>query len=150
MHNALYLHFEVENSVSLLPLSKAPRREAPPPFRHRKQLKTQGLDLCLISADSFFMGLKRHHNHKHRYSEEFSFSMLMLDRTIENKLANKDKKIQKQILDKLSKEYQEFADVFSKIKNGLLPSYRPINYKMELLPGAALLRVHPLYSISIN
>jgi hypothetical protein len=76
--------------------------------------------------------------------------MLILDRTIKNKLANKDKKTQKQILDKLLKEYQEFANVFSKIKNGLLPSYRPINYKVELLPDAAPLRVHPLYSISTD
>jgi hypothetical protein len=76
--------------------------------------------------------------------------MLMLDRTIEDKLANKDKKTQKQILNKLSKEYQEFADVFSKIESGLLPLYRPIDYKVELLPGAAPLQVHPLYSISIN
>jgi hypothetical protein len=73
MHNALYLHFEIENSVPLLPLSKASHKKAPPPFQHRKQLKTQGLNLCLVSADSFFMGLKRHHNHKHHYFKEFFF-----------------------------------------------------------------------------
>jgi hypothetical protein len=150
MHNALYLHFEVENSVSLLPFSKAPRREAPPLFRHRKQLKTQGLNLCLVSADSFFMGLKRHHNHKHRYFEEFFFSILMLDRTIEDKLANEDKETRKQILNKLPREYQKFADVFSKIESGLLPPYRPIDHKVELLPDAAPLRAHPLYSMSTN
>jgi hypothetical protein len=150
MHNALYLHFEIENSVPLLPLFKASRKEAPPPFRHRKQLKTQGLDLCLVSADSFFMDLKRHHNHKHRYSKEFFFLMLMLDRTIENKLANKDKEIREQILDKLLREYQEFADVFSKTESGLLPPHRPIYHKVELLPGAAPLKVHPLYSMSTD
>jgi hypothetical protein len=150
IYNALYLHFEVKNSVSLLPFSKAPRRKASPLFRYRKQLKIQGLNLCLISADSFFMGLKRHHNYKHRYSKEFFFLMLMLDRTIEDKLANKDKETRKQILNKLLREYQEFADVFSKIENGLLPFYRPINYKMELLPNAALFRVYPLYSMFTN
>jgi hypothetical protein len=150
MHNALYLYFEVENSVSLLPFSKAPRRKAPPLFRHRKQLKTQGLNLCLISANSFFINLKRHHNHKHRYSKEFSFSMLMLNRTIKDKLANEDKETREQILNKLLREYQKFADIFSKIKNGLLPPYRPIDHKMELLPDAAPLRAHPLYSMSTN
>jgi hypothetical protein len=150
MHNALYLYFEVENSVSLLPFSKASRKEASPLFRHRKQFKTQGLDLCLVFADSFFMDLKRHHNHKHRYSEEFFFLMLMLDRTIENKLANEDEETREQILDKLLKEYQEFADVFSKTESGLLPSHRPIDHKVELLPDAAPFRVHPLYSMSTN
>jgi hypothetical protein len=150
MHNALYLHFEVENSVSLLPFFKAPRKEAPPLFRYRKQLKTQGLDLCLVFANSFFMGLKRHHNHKHHYSKEFFFSMLILDRTIKDKLANKDEETREQILDKLPKEYQKFANVFSKIKNGLLPPHRPIDHKVELLPDAAPLRAHPLYSMSID
>jgi hypothetical protein len=150
MHNALYLHFEVENSVPLLPLSKASRKKAPPLFRHRKQLKTQDLDLCLISADSFFMGLKRHHNYKHRYSKKFSFLMLILNRTIEDKLANKDEETREQILNKLLKEYQEFADVFSKTESGLLPFYRFINHKMELLPGAAFLKIYLLYNIFTN
>jgi hypothetical protein len=96
------------------------------------------------------MGLKRHHNHKHRYSEEFFFLMLMLDRTIEDKLANENKETREQILDKLLKEYQEFADVFSKIKSGLLPSHRPIDHKVELLPDAAPLRAYPLYSMSTD
>jgi hypothetical protein len=96
------------------------------------------------------MDLKRHHNYKHRYSKEFSFSILMLNRTIKNKLANKNKETRKQILHKLPKEYQKFADVFSKIKSGLLPFYRPIDHKVELLPDAALLRAHLLYSMSIN
>jgi hypothetical protein len=96
------------------------------------------------------MGLKRYHNYKHRYSEEFFFLMLMLDRTIEDKLANKHKKIRKQILNKLLKKYQEFADVFSKIESGLLPPYRPIDHKVELLPDAAPLQAHLLYSMSTN
>jgi hypothetical protein len=108
------------------------------------------LDLCLISADSFFIGLKRHHNYKHRYSEEFFFLMLMLDRTIENKLANKDEETREQILNKLLKKYQEFANVFSKTESGLLPPHRPIDHKMELLPDAAPLKAHTLYSISTN
>jgi hypothetical protein len=80
-----------------------PQPVTPPLFRHRKQFKIQDLNLCLISADSFFIGFKRHHNHKHRYSEKFFFLMLMLDRTIENKLANEDEETRKQILDKLLK-----------------------------------------------
>jgi hypothetical protein len=96
------------------------------------------------------MGLKRHHNYKHRYSKEFSFLMLMLDRTIENKLANEDEETREQILDKLPKEYQKFADVFSKTESGLLSPYRPIDHKVELLPGAAPLKAHPLYSMSTN
>jgi hypothetical protein len=96
------------------------------------------------------MGLKRYHNHKHRYSKKFSFLMLMLNRTIKDKLANEDKKTRKQILDKLLREYQEFANVFSKTESGLLPPHRPIDYKMELLPDAAPLKAHPLYSMFTN
>jgi hypothetical protein len=74
----------------------------------------------------------------------------MLDRIIEDKLANEDEETRKQILDKLPKTYQKFANVFSKTKNNLLPFYRPIDYKMELLPGAASLKVYPLYSMFTN
>jgi hypothetical protein len=76
--------------------------------------------------------------------------MLILDRTIEDKLANEDKETREQILNKLPKEYQEFADVFSTTQSDLLPPYRPIDHKMELLPGAASLKAHPLYSMSTN
>jgi hypothetical protein len=104
----------------------------------------------LISADAFFAGLRRYSQHKHRYSEEFSFSMCMLDRVIENALVEKDEKTKKQILTKLLTEYHNFANMFSKVESSALPPHQPIDHKVKLLPNTAPFKAHPLYSISAN
>jgi hypothetical protein len=103
--------------------------------------------LCIISGDAFFAGLRRYAQHKHRYAEEFLFSINMLDRTIEDVLAKKNEKTRKQILTKLPGEYQNFADVFSKSESSILPLYRLIDHKVELLPNATPLKAHSLYSM---
>jgi hypothetical protein len=74
----------------------------------------------------------------------------MLNRAIKDVLAEEDEETRKQILTKLPGEYQNFADVFSKNENSILPPHRPIDHKIELLPNAALLKVYSLYSISAN
>jgi hypothetical protein len=74
----------------------------------------------------------------------------MLDRAIEDVLAEEDEETRKQILTKLPGEYQNFADVFSKSESSILPSHRPIDHKIELLPNAAPLKTHLLYNISAN
>jgi hypothetical protein len=51
---------------------------------------------------------------------------------------------------KLPNEYQNFADVFSKSESSILPPHRPIDHKIELLPDAAPLKAHLLYSISAD
>jgi hypothetical protein len=120
------------------------------PERHKKAIANLGLNLCIISGNAFFARLRRHTQHKHRYTEEFSFFINMLDRAIENVLAKEDKETKEQILTKLPGEYQNFADMFSKNESSILPPHRPINHKVELLPDAALLKAHPLYSISAD
>jgi hypothetical protein len=86
--------------------------------------------LCIISGDAFFAGLQRHAQHKHRYAEEFLFSINMLDRAIENVLAEEDEEIREQILTKLPDEYQNFADVFSKSESSILLLHRLIDHKV--------------------
>jgi hypothetical protein len=71
----------------------------------------------------------------------------MLDRAIEDVLAEEDEETREQILTKLSGEYQNFADVFSKSESSILPLHRSIDYKVELLPDATLLRAYSLYSM---
>jgi hypothetical protein len=144
MHNALLLQFDFSNPVSMLPVIK---KRFLTPERRKKAIANLGFNLCIISGDAFFAGLRRHAQHKHRYTEEFLFSINMLNRAIEDVFAEKDEEIREQILTKLPDEYQNFADVFSKSESSILPPYRFIDYKVELLPDAALLKVHPLYSI---
>jgi hypothetical protein len=120
------------------------------PERRKKAIANLGLDLCIVSGDAFFAGLRRHAQHKHRYAEEFSFSINMLDRAIENILAEEDEETREQILTKLPGEYQNFADVFSKSESSILPPHRPIDHKVELLPDATPLRAYFLYSMSVD
>jgi hypothetical protein len=74
----------------------------------------------------------------------------MLDRAIEDVLAEENEETREQILTKLPGEYQNFADIFSKSESSILPSHRPIDHKVELLPDATLLKAHFLYSILAN
>jgi hypothetical protein len=120
------------------------------PERRKKAIANLGFNLCIISGDAFFAGLRRHAQHKHRYTEEFLFFINMLDRAIKDVFAEEDEETRKQILTKLPDEYQNFADIFSKNESSILPPYRPIDYKIELLPDAAPLKAHPLYSISAD
>jgi hypothetical protein len=120
------------------------------PERRKKAIANLGLDLCIISGDAFFAGLRRYAQHKHRYTKEFLFFINMLDRAIEDVFAEEDKETRKQILTKLPGEYQNFADVFSKSENSILPPHRSIDYKIELLPNAALFKAYSLYSMSAN
>jgi hypothetical protein len=73
---------------------------------------------------------------------------MLLNRAIENALRSKDEATRKQILAKLPLNYADFVDVFSKSQSDELPPYRPLDYKIELLPDATPLRAHPLYSMS--
>jgi hypothetical protein len=120
------------------------------PERRKKAIANLELDLCIVSGDAFFAGLRRHAQHKHRYIEEFLFFINILNRAIENVLAEEDKETREQILTKLPNEYQNFADMFSKSENSILPPHRSIDHKIELLPNAAPFKVHPLYNISAN
>jgi hypothetical protein len=149
MHDALFLQFDFmdSDSVSMLPVSK---KRFLPPERRKKAIASLGFDLCLISADTFFAGLRRHFQHKHRYSEEFSFFMCMLDRAIKDALAEENEKTKEQILTKLPTEYHNFANVFSKVESSALPPHRPIDHKVELLPDTAPLKAYPLYSMSAD
>jgi hypothetical protein len=115
--------------------------------RRKKAIANLELDLCIVSGDAFFAGLRRHAQHKHRYTEEFLFFINMLDRAIEDVLAEEDEETREQILTKLPGEYQNFADVFSKSESSILPSHRSIDHKVELLPDAAPFKAHFLYSI---
>jgi hypothetical protein len=74
----------------------------------------------------------------------------MLDRAIEKVLAEEDEETREQILTKLPGEYQNFADVFSKSESSILPLYRPIDHKIELLPDAIPLKAHFLYNMLAN
>jgi hypothetical protein len=147
MHNALLLQFDFSNSVSMLPVTK---KRFLTPERRKKAIANLKLDLCIIFGDAFFAGLRRHAQHKHRYTKEFLFSINMLNRAIKDVLAEKNKETREQILTKLPDEYQNFADVFSKSESSILPSYCSIDHKIELLPDAALFKAHPLYSMSAN
>jgi hypothetical protein len=147
MHNALLLQFDFSNPISMLPITK---KRSLTPERRKKAIANLGLNLCIIFGDIFFARLRRHAQHKHRYTEEFSFSINMLNRTIKNVLAKKDEETKEQILTKLPGEYQNFADVFSKSESSILPSHRSIDHKIELLPNAAPFKAHPLYSISAD
>jgi hypothetical protein len=149
MHDALFLQFDFvdSDSVSMLPVSK---KRFLPPERRKKAIASLELDLCLIFADAFFAGLRRPSQHKHRYSEKFSFFICMLDRAIEDALAEENEETKKQILTKLPTEYHNFANVFSKVENSALPPHRPIDHKVKLLPNTAPLKAHPLYSISAD
>jgi hypothetical protein len=74
----------------------------------------------------------------------------MLNRTIENVLAEEDKETREQILTKLPNEYQNFADVFSKSESSILLLYRSIDHKVDLLPDAAPFKAYFLYSMLAN
>jgi hypothetical protein len=75
---------------------------------------------------------------------------MLLNRAIENAFRLKNEATRKQILAKLSFNYADFMDVFSKNQNDELPPHRPLNHKIELLPNAIFLRAYPLYSMSIE
>jgi hypothetical protein len=74
----------------------------------------------------------------------------MLDRAIEDVFVKEDEETREQILTKLPNKYQNFADIFSKSENSILLPYRFIDYKIELLPNATLLKAHSLYNMSAN
>jgi hypothetical protein len=118
--------------------------------RRKKAIANLEFDLCIIFGDAFFAGLQWHAQHKHRYTKEFSFFINMLNRAIEDVLAEEDKETKEQILTKLPGEYQNFADVFSKSESSILPSYRPIDHKVEFLPNAAPFKAYFLYNMSAN
>jgi hypothetical protein len=120
------------------------------PERRKKAIASLELDLCIIFGDAFFAELRRHAQHKHRYAEEFLFSINMLDRAIENVLIKENEETREQILTKLPDEYQNFADVFSKSESSILPPHRLIDHKVELLPDATPLKAHFLYNILAN
>jgi hypothetical protein len=73
---------------------------------------------------------------------------MLLNRAIEDAFRLKDEATREQILAKLSPNYADFVNVFSKSQNDELPFYRPSDHKIELLPDATPLRAHPLYSMS--
>jgi predicted transport protein len=73
---------------------------------------------------------------------------MLLNRAIEDALRSKNEATRKQILAKLPLNYVDFVNVFSKSQNNELPSYRPLDHKIELLPDATPLRAHSLYSMS--
>jgi hypothetical protein len=118
--------------------------------RRKKAIAHLGFDLWIISGDAFFAGLRRYAQHKHRYIEEFLFSINILNRAIEDVLAKEDEETRKQILTKLPDEYQNFANVFSKGESSILPLHRFINHKVELLPDAALFKAYLLYNMSAD
>lgn len=110
--------------------------------------KTLGLDLCILSLDSFARNLRRPKGHRHKAFDECSFSMLSLDRLLEESLQHEDPASLEEIKARLPRQYAAFADVFSKHDSDQLAPHRPIDHKIELLPDAAPLRSHPLYSMS--
>jgi hypothetical protein len=147
MHNALLLQFDFSDFVSMLPVIK---KRFLTPERRKKAIANLEFDLCIIFGDPFFAELRRHAQHKYRYTEEFLFSINMLNRAIEDVFAEKDEETREQILTKLSGEYQNFADMFSKNESSILPLYRSIDHKVELLPDAASFKAHFLYSMSAD
>jgi hypothetical protein len=106
------------------------------------------LDVCLISHDAYYRNQKRASNYLQRYLNQCSFSVMLLNRAIENVLQLKNEATREQILAKLPLNYADFVDVFSKSQNNELPPYRSSDHKIELLPDATPLRAHPLYSMS--
>jgi hypothetical protein len=84
------------------------------PERRKKAIANLELDLCIVFGDAFFAESRRHAQYKHRYTEEFSFSINMLNRAIKNVLAEENEETREQILIKLPGKYQNFADMFSK------------------------------------
>jgi hypothetical protein len=73
--------------------------------------------------------------------------MYMLDRAIENALAEEDEETKEQILTKLPTEYHNFANVFSKVESSAFSLHRPIDHKVELLPDTAPFKAYLLYSM---
>jgi hypothetical protein len=73
---------------------------------------------------------------------------MLLNRAIENAFRLKDEATREQILAKLFPNYADFVDVFSKSQSNELPFYQSLDHKIELLPDAAPLRAHSLYSMS--
>jgi hypothetical protein len=57
MHNALLLQFDFSDSVLVLPVAK---KRFLTPERRKKAIANLELDLCIISGDAFFAGLRRH------------------------------------------------------------------------------------------
>jgi hypothetical protein len=106
------------------------------------------LDVCLVSHDAYYRNQKRASNHPQRYLNQYSFSVMLLNRAIENVLRLKNEATREQILAKLPPNYADFVNVFSKSQSDELPPYQPLNHKIELLPDATPLRAHPLYSMS--
>jgi hypothetical protein len=106
------------------------------------------LDVCLISHDAYYRNQKQASNYLQRYLNQCSFSVMLLNRAIKNALRLKNEATREQILAKLSFNYADFVNVFSKNQNDELPPHRPSNHKIELLSDATLLRAHPLYSMS--
>jgi hypothetical protein len=131
----------------VLPVTK--KRSLTPECR-KKAIANLGFDLCIISGDAFFAELRRYAQHKYRYTEEFLFSINMLNRAIEDVLAEKNEETREQILTKLLGEYQNFADIFSKNESSILPPHHPIDHKVELLPNAAPFKAYPLYNMLAN
>jgi hypothetical protein len=134
---------------------RTPSRDSSPyikkpdlPNRKLLMVPKLGLDVCLISHDAYYRNQKRASNHPLRYSNQCSFSVILLNRAIEDAFRSKNKATREQILAKLPLNYADFVDVFSKSQNNELPPHRPSNHKIELLPDATPLRAHPLYSMS--
>jgi hypothetical protein len=73
---------------------------------------------------------------------------MLLNRAIENVLRSKNEATREQILAKLSLNYANFMNVFSKSQNDELHFYQSSDHKIELLPNATLLRAYSLYSMS--
>jgi hypothetical protein len=55
MHNALLLQFDFSNPVSVLLITK---KRFLTPERRKKVIANLELDLCIISGDAFFAGLR--------------------------------------------------------------------------------------------
>jgi hypothetical protein len=73
---------------------------------------------------------------------------MLLDRAIEDAFWLKNEATREQILAKLSFNYADFMNVFSKNQSDELPPHQPSDHKIELLPDATPLKAHPLYSMS--
>jgi hypothetical protein len=72
-----------------------------------------GLNVCLISHDAYYRNQTRAQNHPQRYLNQCSFSVIILNRAIENALQLKDEATREQILAKFPPKYADFVDVFS-------------------------------------
>jgi hypothetical protein len=105
------------------------------------------LDVCLVSHDAYYRNQKQTSNHFWRYLNQCSFSVILLNRAIEDAFRSKVEATRKQILAKLPPNYADFVDVFSKSQSNELPPHRSSNYKIELLLNATPLKAYPLYSM---